>query len=49
MKFVPYAECKTKAELNQRMGFDWAKIVRVDGGWMLFDTIQAWKTWRNQK
>ena len=26
-----------------------AKIVKVDGGWMVFDTMSDYETWRSQK
>ena len=27
----------------------WAKIVRVDGGWLVFFTMTDYETWRKQK
>lgn len=26
-----------------------AKIVKVDGGYMAFESIEEWKTWKRQK
>lgn len=46
MKFIA---SKTKAEAIERMGRDWAKIVKVDGGYMFFNTLTEYKTWRDQK
>lgn len=46
MKFIAR---KTKAEFQQAAGFDWAKIVKVDGGYIGFSTIQEYETWRKQK
>lgn len=44
-----FIESKTRAEAIERMGGDWAKIVKVSGGYMFFDTITDYNTWRNQK
>ena len=46
MKFI---SAKTRAEVIERMGFDWYKIVKVEGGYMLFETRGAYQTWRAQK
>jgi hypothetical protein len=46
MKFI---EADTREEALQRAGHDWAKIIKVSGGWMFFDTIDDYKMWRMQK
>ena len=46
MKFIA---CKTKAEFTQAAGFDWAKIVKVDGGYIGFGSLREYETWKNQK
>ena len=42
-------EAKTKAEAQQIAGFDWSKIVKVCGGYMMFGTTADYKTWKNQR
>ena len=44
-----FVQAKTRAEAIEAKGRDWAKIVKVEGGYMFFDTIDAWKTWKAQK
>lgn len=39
---------KTKKDAFQILGFDWAKIVKVCGGWIFFESMQEYKTWKNQ-
>ncbi len=46
MKFIP---CKTRKEFIAAAGFDWYKIVKVDGGYIGFNSVNEYKTWRNQK
>lgn len=46
---IKFVTAKTKTDVTSQYGFDWAKIVKVDGGYMLFDTITAYKTWVAQK
>ena len=46
MKFV---QCKTKREFIEACGFDWVKIVKVEGGYIGFSTIDKYKTWKGQK
>lgn len=45
MKFI---HCKTRQQFTDAAGFDWAKIVKVDGGYMGFNTIEEYKTWKAQ-
>jgi hypothetical protein len=44
-----FIESKTRAEAIERMDRDWAKIVKVCGGYMFFDTLADYNTWRGQK
>jgi len=44
-----FVEAKTKAEAKQSAGFDWSKIVKVSGGYMMFETMDEYKTWKNQR
>ena len=44
-----FTEAKTLAEAKQNIGSDWAKIVKVDGGYIGFETITDYKIWKNQK
>ena len=30
-------------------GFDYAKVVKVEGGWLLFETLIEYYTWKKQK
>jgi hypothetical protein len=48
MKTV-FVVCKTHAEAIDAKGSDWAKIVKVDGGYMFFESMADYKTWKNQK
>ena len=46
MKFIQ----KTSGEdAIEAYGFDWYKIIKVDGGYMLFESPQEYKVWKNQK
>jgi hypothetical protein len=38
----------SEAEVKKAAG-SYAKIVRVDGGWLVFDTMTDYDTWRKQK
>ena len=40
---------KTRAEVVEAFGSDWHKIVKVDGGYMLFEAHGEYETWRRQK
>lgn len=40
---------KTSADVVEAFGFDWYKIVKVDGGYMLFESREEYETWRRQK
>ena len=44
-----FVVAKNKAEVTERFGFDWYRIVRVEGGYLLFETRAAYDTWRKQK
>lgn len=44
-----FVKAKTKAEAQQIAGFDWSKIVKVCGGYMMFPTMAEYKTWKNQR
>lgn len=43
-----FVQCKTKADVIEKYGHDWFKIIKVDGGYMLFDTRQDYQTWIKQ-
>lgn len=45
-KFVQKAK---KSDVIEAYGFDWYKIVRVDGGFMLFSDANDYNLWKNQK
>ena len=44
-----FLNVKTKSEVTERKGKDWYKIVKVDGGYMLFETRIEYETWKKQK
>lgn len=44
-----FVEAKTRQEATSKKGRDWAKIVKVFGGYMFFETIQDYKTWKAQR
>lgn len=46
MKFIA---CNTRREFIAAAGFDWAKIVKADGGYIGFNSIIEYKTWKGQK
>lgn len=46
MKFI---HCKTKREFTEAAGFDWYKIIKVEGGYTGFNSRQEYQTWKNQK
>lgn len=48
-KFVSIEHASSKREAMEIMGHDWAKIIKVDGGWMFFDSLADYKTWKAQK
>ena len=45
-KFVQKAK---KSDVTEAYGFDWYKIVKVEGGYMLFNSVNDYKTWKLQK
>ena len=44
-----FVDAKTRQEVTDRKGFDWAKIVKVEGGYALFETLTDYKVWKGQK
>ena len=48
MKTV-FVACKTRAEAFEAKGIDWVKVVKVDGGYMFFESVADYKTWKNKK
>jgi len=46
MRFVSKT---TKRDAVEVAGLDWAKIVKVDGGYMFFETVTEYKTWMAQR
>lgn len=44
-----FVVAKNKAEVAERCGYDWYKVVKVTGGYLLFETRAAYDTWRKQK
>ena len=44
-KFVQKAK---KSDVIEAFGFDWYKIVKVDGGFMLFSDANDYKIWKSQ-
>lgn len=46
MKFIA---CKSKRDFADAAGFDWAKIVKVEGGYIGFNSVAEYKTWKAQK
>jgi hypothetical protein len=46
MKFIA---CNNKSEFVEAAGFDWYKILKVDGGYIGFTSQQEYQTWLNQK
>ena len=40
---------KTRKEAEESIGRDWAKMVKVCGGYATFETVAEWKIWSNQK
>lgn len=43
-----FIQAKTKKEAQEQA--PWAyKIVKVDGGYMAFERVQDYETWKNQK
>lgn len=43
-----FIECVSRNTAKRRCPWA-AKIVRVDGGWLAFESVDDWRTWRNQK
>lgn len=46
---MKYIQCKTKADFIKSVGFDWVKIVKTDNGYIGFNSLQEYKTWKAQK
>ena len=46
MKFI---HCQTRGEFFEAAGRDWVKVIKVDGGYIGFNSMQEFKTWSNQK
>lgn len=46
--FYPSEEYKSRKEV-EKAARGAAKIVKVDGGWMAFDTVTDYEMWRKQK
>ena len=44
-----FVDAKNRAELAERVGRDWARVVKVEGGYMVFDTLDDYRTWKGQK
>lgn len=44
-----FVQAESKKEATSQKGFDWAKIVKVDGGYAFFESITEFKIWKNQK
>ena len=38
---------KTRAEAIERMGHDWYKIVKVEGGYKFFEYANDYTIWKN--
>lgn len=41
-------ECKTLRTAKRRAPWA-AKLVKVYGGWMAFESVTDWEIWKNQK
>ena len=48
-KMRQFVEAKTRAEAIGKKGRDWAKIVKVEGGYAFFDSLNDYKIWKAQK
>lgn len=46
MKFIA---CKSKRDFVNAAGFDWTKIVKVEGGYIGFSTVAEYGAWKAQK
>ena len=46
---MKFAQKTSRQDVVEAYGFDWYKIVKVDGGYMLFESQQEYKAWKNQK
>jgi hypothetical protein len=44
-----FTEAKTKREAEQNIGTDFAKMVKVDGGYLAFQTMADYRIWKGQK
>ena len=43
---MKYTTASSKQEAQQKIGFDWAKMVKVKDGYIGFETIQEYKEWK---
>ena len=41
--------CKYRWEAVQAKGFDWYKIVKVEGGYRFFETALQYNIWKAQR
>lgn len=46
MKFV---DAKDKKEVVKKIGYTPEKIVKIEGGYAVFDTITEYETWKKQR
>jgi hypothetical protein len=43
-------ECYANVKEVKQATASWAdKIVKVDGGWLVFESVSDYETWKNQK
>ena len=49
IKMAKFVQKAKKSDVIEAYGFDWFKIVKVDGGFMLFSDANDYKLWKNQK
>ena len=46
---MKFAQKTTRKDVIEAYGFDWYKILKVDGGYMLFESVQEYKMWKKQR
>jgi hypothetical protein len=44
-----FCHCKSRKQFIAAKGHDWAKIIKVEGGYMGFETLTDYKVWKNQR
>lgn len=49
MTYIPYTRARSEREALHTATFFPAKIVRSEGGWLLFRTAQDFLAWKKQK